>query len=241
MKKHLSTYYFFLITVFVGYLMAVQIGAAIPSNEGIVTIPKILEMKNGIDNTNKETLILASSINEAKLKLKGYEESIDKTGNVFGNMEQELELARNYANYSKMAGRGIIITMDDSLDEVAEYQNPDWYVIHDGDILEIINELRAAGAEAISINDERVTATSNITCGGPTINIDGKRHAVPFVIKAIGDPQKLVASANAPSGYIYYMEYYGIRINIQKVDKLTINAYDMKYKLNYQKKIEGGE
>lgn len=241
MKKHLSNYYFLLIAVFVGYLLTVQIQSAIPSNQGIVTIPKILEMKNGIDNTNKESLKLASSIEEAKLKLQGYEEGIKKTGNVFENMEEELELARNYANYEKMQGPGIVITMNDSLAEVAEYENPDWYVIHDGDILEIVNELRAAGAEAISINDERVTANSNITCGGPTINIDGKRHAVPFVIKAIGDPQKLEASAMAPSGYIDLMEYYDIRIIIQKVDKITINAYDIKYKLNYQKKTEGGE
>ena len=241
MKKHLSSYYFLLIAVFIGYLLTVQIRATIPSNQGIVTIPKILEMKNGIDNTKKENLKLASSINEAKLKLQDYEEGINKTGNVFGIMEEELELARNYANYAKMQGPGIVITMNDSLAEVAEYENPDWYVIHDGDILEIINELRAAGAEAISINDERVTASSTIRCGGPTINIDGKRHAVPFIIKAIGDPQKLEASATAPSGYIDYMEYYDIRIIIQKVDKLTINAYDIKYKLNYQKKTEGGE
>jgi uncharacterized protein YlxW (UPF0749 family) len=239
MKKHLSTYYFLFIAVFIGYLLTVQIRSAIPSNQGIVTIPKILEMKNEIDNTDKENLKLANSINEAKLKLQGYEDGINKTGNVYGTMEEELELARNYANYAKLQGPGIVISMNDSLSEVGEYENPDWYVIHDGDILEIINELRAAGAEAISINDERVTASSNITCGGPTINIDGKRHAVPFVIKAIGDPQKLEASAM--SGYIDLMEYYDIRIIIQKVDKLTINAYDLKYKLNYQKKTEGGE
>lgn len=241
MKKHLSTYYFFLITVFVGYLLAVQILTAIPSSQGIVTIPKILEMKNDIDNTKKENLKLASSINEARLKLEEYEEGVSKTGNVFGNMEEELELARNYANYTELEGPGIIISMNDSLAEVGENENPDWFLIHDGDILEIINELRAAGAEAISINDERVTASSNIRCGGPTINIDGKRHAVPFIIKAIGDPQKLEASATAPAGYIYLMEAFDIRINIQKVDKLTINAYDVKYKLNYQKKTEGGE
>jgi uncharacterized protein YlxW (UPF0749 family) len=225
----------------VGYFLAVQIRAAIPSSHGIVTIPKILEMKYEIDNAKKENVNLVDSINEAKLKLQGYEEGKNKPGNTLEIMQGELELARNYADYAKLEGPGIIISMDDSLSEVGEYENPDSYLIHDGDILEIINELRAAGAEAISINDERVTATSNIRCGGPTINIDGKRHAVPFVIKAIGDPQKLEARAMAPSGYLALMEYYDIRINIQKVDKLTINAYDVKYKLNYQKKAKGGE
>ena len=241
MKKHLSTYYFLFIAIFIGYLLTVQIRASIPSNQGIVTIPKLLEMKNDMDNTNKENIMLAKSINEAKLKLQDYEEGVDKTGNILGIMQEELELARNYANYEKIEGPGIIISMNDSLSEVGENENPQWYLIHDADILEIINVLRDAGAEAISINDERVTASSNIKCGGPTINIDGKRHAVPFVIKAIGDPQKLEASSMAPGGYIDLMEYYDIRIIIQKVDKLTINAYDVKYKLNYQKKTEGGE
>ena len=241
MKKKLSNYYFLLIAVFAGYLLSVQVQSTIPSYQGIVTIPKILEMKNEIDNIKKENLNLANSINETKLKLQSYEESINKTGNIFKGMDEELALARNYADFEKLEGPGIIINMNDSLAEVGEFENPDWYVIHDGDILEIVNELRAAGAEAISINDERVTATSNIRCGGPTINIDGKRHAVPFVIKAIGDPQKLEASATAPSGYIDLMEFYDIRINIQKVDKLTINGYDGKYKLNYQQKTEGGE
>jgi uncharacterized protein YlxW (UPF0749 family) len=98
--------------------------------------------------------------------------------------------------------------MNDSVAKVSEEGTEDLYVIHDADILNIVNELRAAGAEAISINDERVTATSNIRCGGPTINIDGKRHAVPFVIKAIGNPRTLEAGATAPSGYIDLMEYY---------------------------------
>lgn len=241
MKKQLSNYYFLLITVFVGYLLTVQLRANITSYQGIITIPKILEMKYDIENTTKESLKLASAISEAKLKLESYENSISTIGNVYGEMEEGLGLARNYADYVSLEGPGIIITMNDSLAEIEEYENLDSYVIHDGDILEIVNELRAAGAEAISINDERITASTNIRCGGPTINIDGKRHAVPFVIKAIGDPQKLEAGATAPSGYLYLMEFYEIRINIQKVDKLIINAYDGKYKLNYQKLTEGGE
>ncbi|OGO79018.1 MAG: hypothetical protein A2Y23_14855 [Clostridiales bacterium GWB2_37_7] len=241
MKKQLTNYYFLFIAVFISYLLTVQIRSNVVPYQGIVTIPKILEMKNEIENITNESLKLASSISEAQLKLRGYETSINTTGNVLENMKQELEAARSFADFEKMEGPGIIITMNDSLTEISAEENLNWYLIHNSDILEIINELRDAGAEAISINGERVTATSTIRCGGPTINIDGKRHAVPFVIKAIGDPQKLEASATAPSGYIDLMEYYDIRIDVQKVDKLIINAYDGEYKLNYQKKTEDGE
>ena len=106
-------------------------------------------------------------------------------------MQNELEKARNYANYYAVQGPGIIMTLNDSQQELAEGEDITWYLIHDIDILEIINELRVAGAEAISINGERVTATTSIRCGGPTIIIDGKRHAAPFIIKAIGDQRHL--------------------------------------------------
>jgi uncharacterized protein YlxW (UPF0749 family) len=241
MKKHLTKYYFLFIALFISYLFTIQIRSNVVPFQGIVTIPKILEMKNEIANVTDESHKLASAISEAQIKLKSYEESIITTGNVYGNMKSELALAWNFADYEKVEGPGVIITMNDSLAEVGEDENLNWYLIHDGDILEIVNVLRDAGAEAISINGERVTATSNIRCGGPTINIDGKRHAVPFVIKAIGNPQTLEASATAPSGYIDLMEYYDIRITVEKVDKLIINPYDGKYKLNYQKKIEDGE
>lgn len=241
MKKQLTNYYFLLVAVFIGYLITVRLQTNITPYQGIVTIPKILEMKSEIESLNKEKLNLASAIQEAQTKLASYESNINSKGNVLVNMRAELADARNYADFERVEGPGVIITMNDSLAEVREGENPNWYLIHDGDILEIINVLRDAGAEAISINDERVTATSNIRCGGPTINIDGKRHAVPFVIKAVGDPQKLGASAAAPSGYIDLMEFYEIRIDIQKVDKLVIEPYAGKYKLNYQKKTEGGE
>lgn len=241
MNKKLIKYYFLFIAIFIGYIMTVQIRANQGSYQEIITIPKLLEMRNDIENTKKETLRVADSIAEAKLKLHDYETNLNKTGNIYQNMQDELDAARNAADYENVEGPGILISMNDSTEAVKEGENPNWFVIHDADILEIVNELRAAGAEAISINDERVTARSNIRCGGPTINIDGKRHAVPFIIKAIGDPQKLEASVTAPSSYIDLMEYYKIRINVQKADNLTIEAYDMNYRLNYQKKAKDGE
>lgn len=241
MNKRLTVYYFLLVTMFIGYFLTIQLRSNITFYQGIITIPKVLEMKSDIESLKKETQSLASSINESKLKLQSYEESLQSGGGLDKNMEKELEAAKAYADYLPMEGPGIVITLNDSVAVVGEDENPNLYVIHDADILNIVNELRTAGAEAISINDERVTATSNIRCGGPTINIDGKRHAVPFVIKAIGDPQTLTATITAPESYISYMEYYGIRFDIEKVEKLLINAYDGKYKLNYQTKIKGGE
>lgn len=241
MNRKVFIYYLFAIALLIGFITTVQLKSN-TTYQGLVTIPKLLDLQNEIKNVEVENKQLNESISEQAQRVAEYKSGVESTGSAFGIMQNELEKLRNYSDYVKVEGPGIIITLNDSQQEVAEGEDVAWYLIHDIDVLEIVNELRMAGAEAIAINDERVTATTSIRCGGPTINIDGKRHAVPFVIKAVGDPKALEASALAPESYIeLYMSYSGIQVEIQKVEKLIIDGYDGRNKLMYQRKAEGGE
>ncbi|MHB1392288.1 MAG: DUF881 domain-containing protein [Clostridia bacterium] len=241
MNRKVFIYYLFALAVIIGFITTVQFKAN-TTYQGIVTIPKLLDLQNEIKNVEVENKQFNESISEQAERLAEYKAGVESTGSIFGLMQNELERIRNYSDYEKVQGPGIIITLNDSQQEIAEGEDVAWYLIHDIDILEIVNELRMAGAEAIAINDERVTSSTSIRCGGPTINIDGKRHAVPFVIKAIGDPKALEASALAPESYIdLYMSYSGIQVEIQKVEKLIIKGYEGRNKLRYQRKTEGGE
>jgi len=241
MNRKVYVYYLFALALIIGFITTVQLKSN-TTYQGIVTIPKLLDLQNEIKNVEAENQQLNESISEQAIRLAEYKAAVESTGSAFGMMQSELEKMRNYSDYEKVEGQGIIITLNDSQKEVGEGEDVAWYLIHDIDILEVVNELRMAGAEAIAINDERVTATTSIRCGGPTINIDGKRHAVPFVIKAIGDPKALEASALAPESYIeLYMSYSEIQVEIQKVEKLIIKGYEGRNKMRYQRKAEGGE
>lgn len=241
MNRKLYIYYLFGLALLIGFITTVQFKSNI-NYQGIVTIPKLLDLQNEISNMEKENRQLNASIIELSIKLAEYKAGVENTGSAYGMMQNELEKLRNYSDYERVEGPGIIITMNDSQQELAEGDDIGWYLIHDLDVLEVVNDLKIAGAEAIAINDERVTATTSIRCGGPTINIDGKRHAVPFVIKAIGDPKALEAAVLAPESYIaLYMSYSGIQVEVQKVEKLTIEGYVGRSKLLYQKKAGGGE
>ncbi len=240
MNKSWIKYYLFLIAVLMGFMLSMQFKTN-RTHEGIVTIPKLLEMQNEINKLKNELKQLSEASDEVIRKYAEYKVSIEETGSIVKSMESELVKIRNYSAYAKVEGPGIIITMNDSDWKLQEGESSDLYVIHDIDVLEVINELKAAGAEAITINDERITGLSNIRCGGPTINIDGKRHAVPFVIKAIGDPKKLEATILAPDSYVDLMEYSGIRVEIAKVEKVTMEGYDIRKDFKYAKKAESGE
>ncbi len=64
----------------------------------------------------------------------------------------------------------------------------------------VINELYISGADAISINDQRLSSNSFIFCNGPVITVDGNQFPAPFVISAIGDPSVLIPALNIAEG-----------------------------------------
>ena len=72
------------------------------------------------------------------------------------SLSREAELFRMAAGYLPVQGPGLVVTIDDSKRVMKPGENPNLYIIHDDDMLKVINELWAAGAEAISINDQRL-------------------------------------------------------------------------------------
>lgn len=77
-----------------------------------------------------------------------------------------------------MEGPGVTIILEDSSQANVTGNEAD-YLIHDNDLLSVINELRSAGAEAISLNGERILATSEVRCTGAVVTVNGRRYAAP--------------------------------------------------------------
>lgn len=123
-------------------------------------------------------------------------------------LSKELRDTKTYAGLEPLAGPGVVVTLRDAnpaevrkltMSLGVEY-TPEEYIIHDMDIFQIVNELRAAGAEAIAINDQRLTATSPIRCEGPTVRVNYTQVGVPLEIKAIGDPVALSSGLQMAGG-----------------------------------------
>ncbi|MDA8229210.1 MAG: DUF881 domain-containing protein [Desulfitobacterium hafniense] len=103
---------------------------------------------------------------------------------------QQLQQARANAGLTEIKGPGIRITLDDA-PQISLSSDPNNYVIHEEYIRQLINILWNGGAEAISVNDQRITSITEVFCSGSFIQINGTRQMPPFVIKAVGEPQKL--------------------------------------------------
>ena len=122
--------------------------------------------------------------------------------NTDGSDEKEAELKKNniLIGLTDVTGEGVIVTLKDNNTVTADSNilDPSMVIVHMPDILGVINELKNAGAEAISINDQRVVSTTSLTCEGNIININGEKISSPFVIKAIGSSIYMNSALTSP-------------------------------------------
>ena len=112
------------------------------------------------------------------------------------------------------------------------------YVIHDDDILKVVNELRAAGAEAVSINGQRLIGSSEIRCAGPTLSVNNVRSSAPFEIRAIGEPKNLENALKMRGGVMETLKVWGIQMEIKSSDSVYVPAYKGSLKHEYAHETE---
>lgn len=145
------------------------------------------------------------------------------------------------AGTTDVEGAGIEIVLDDSNIPKKANENPNLYIIHDEDLLRVLNELRAAGAEAISINDQRIVAMSEVRCAGPTVSVNNVRSAPPYVIKAIGAPKTLTSALRLRGGVVETFEFWGIQVKIKSEDKVHIPALKAPRNFEYATSVAAKE
>ncbi len=154
---------------------------------------------------------------------------------------RELQRVKMGAGLLPVEGPGVIVTIDDSKRPAKPGENANLYLIHDDDILKVINELRAAGAEAISINDQRLIASSEIRCAGPTLSVNNTRYSPPYEISAIGEPKTLESALKLRGGVIETLQFWGIQVGVKKQDLVKIPAYKGVMQFQYAKPVQEGK
>ena len=154
---------------------------------------------------------------------------------------REINMLKAYAGDTALHGPGVIVTVDDSKKVSKPGENQNLYLIHDDDLLRIINELRASGAEGIAINEERLIAVSEIRCAGPTLSVNNNRFAPPYVIRAIGDPKSLETALKMRGGVIETLKFWGIQVTVTQEENVVLPAFKGTHGFEYAKVGEGGK
>lgn len=148
----------------------------------------------------------------------------DKLREVLSRNALRLQIDEQLAagGLAQVTGAGVTVTMADPATDLASAPVSNNRVSVE-DVLLVLNELRAGGAEAIAINGVRVIARTRISrqSGSSPLVVDGQVLGAPILIEAVGDPQVLASSLTMRGGVVSRLERW-IQIGVHPADELAI-------------------
>ncbi len=230
MKQKKVYWSLILIGIIIGILLSLQYRIT-QDIEKTEAVRQTEELANQLTALKKERDVLYDNVTKMRSQLEMLYISEPQ-------LLEEIRYASTLAGFNELTGKGVEVTLDDSITIMDLGDNPNLYIVHDEDILKVVNELKAAGAEAISINGERLVASSEVFCSGPTIRVNRKLLAAPFVIEAIGDPEHMVNSLKIKGGILETLQFYGLQVTAKKLSKVSIPAYKGNVGFDYAKKAD---
>lgn len=202
-----------LVCAILGVMLAWQY-QSIDTNQKLagMKLKRAEELKDDLILEKKKNDDLRKKIDELSSKKQEYEEALGNFDLTSKSLSKELDSVKIIAGLVTVKGKGVIITIDSN----------DFVNVEDTDILNVINELRASDVQAISVNEERIIATSEVRLAGKYIMVNGRQMLRPFVIKSIAEPEKVERSLKIVNGVVDRLRAYQLKVTLEKSDNIVI-------------------
>jgi uncharacterized protein YlxW (UPF0749 family) len=165
---------------------------------------------------------LERQVGELQRRQAEYERATAEGRTLAEAMSKELENLRMVAGLKPMRGPGVQVLLRDAKTQPAG-STP--VVVTYQDLVSVINELWAAGAEAVAVNGQRITATTGFGQVGGTVVVNLQRLSGPFTIAAIGDPATLEGALNIRGGLVEGLRALGLSIVVSRQAEIVVPAY----------------
>ena len=151
-------------------------------------------------------------------------------------VEAAIQKGNSYLGLTDVTGDGVTVILNDGKNASGtNSNNVSDSLIHQEDIQSVVNELFNAGADAISINGQRVTNQTAIFCDGNIVRINNEKIGVPIAIQAIGYTEALYGALTRPQGYIDAINEGGATANVYKSQNLQISKFTGVYSYQWIK------
>lgn len=244
--RRIQWFIFFAIWLVVGALLGIALKAQFRLQTIELPSTRLPELARAYLQEKRTVQTLEAEIREQRQRMTELENALASGTEQAKVLNESLQAAKMLAGLIEVEGPGIELILRDS-----ERRPPpgstesllvDLYIIHDYDLLRVVNELRQAGAEAIAINGQRLVATSAIRCTGPVIYVNDIKMASPFVIHAIGDPNTLLGALKTPGGVLSdIIEADPKMVEMHAKEKVRIPAYTGSTQFRFAKPIPSEE
>lgn len=210
-----------LVTVFLGILLATQFRITQQLTRNMSnSSERFKSILNVLDQAKKKETKVTNQVSQLRSQLER-----TKIGKAIDGRDaaltKEINEVKMMTGELAVSGSGLIITLDDR--EATATQ------IFSGDIKDILNILRYAGAEAISINGQRVVINTAVHEAGRNLLVNkvpiNRREGIPYEFAAIGDGDKLESFLKSTYGLLNDLEASGVKVAIRKLDNVEIPSF----------------
>lgn len=218
-------------------ITSIILGMLIVSNIGTSDGSKYMQLsaKEYQDEINERSKLLTDisklkhSNNDAIDKINEYTYGGKKDERVIEDIKEEIEYNKMVIGTNSVKGNGIQIVLKDGIDNITEDVQDNTLLLvktlHDNDMIQVINELKLAGAQAISINNQRVLPNSEVMCGWAFLRINGVKTPGPFTVNVIGNPDILISILDRSDSYIRTLKNREISVDIKRKNDMVIAGY----------------
>jgi uncharacterized protein YlxW (UPF0749 family) len=157
-----------------------------------------------------------------------------------GRVSDQADALAFAAGVGPVTGPGLTVTLADAPRQadrlLPDGASPDDLVVHQQDVQAVVNALWAGGAEALQIMDQRVISTSAVRCVGNTLILQGRVYSPPYVVRAIGDPERLALALDSSANvqlFRFYVEEYGLVYRTKENSRLRLPGFEGSLDLLY--------
>lgn len=228
------------VAVIIGMVAAAQLSMAGSANPGgLISISKLQVYDDQLKEVQARKEESQTKLNDLEAQIRQIEQdSADADYKLKGIMTEQ-DKYKLAAGAVDVEGPGLEITIKDP-DNAEQFEEEEVAAItSDYDILlSTINKLKEAGAEAVSINGQRILSRTEIIPVERHLNINSVPTAPPYVIQAIGDADRMEAVVNIKYGVAYTLRQSGFKVEIKKQDKITIHRYSGSLRFRYANPVE---
>lgn len=222
-------------------LLPIQVRAA-QDAERYVSLSEIQNYTQELERESAELNQLIEQVRRMTDQISEYENSKAQSGDIEEAIRSQIDDIKTFSGLQDLRGQGVIVIINDGERELNDFEDPNNVLVHNMDVQNLVDDLRYAGAEAISVNGQRyIFGKTKIQCTGPTIRINNEVFAQPFIIKAIGDKHHLESAINAPGSFGHVLRQYGVFLEVYTSVNLEIPSYTGSTRPVYMKAVEDGE
>lgn len=232
--KRIYLIVFALISMLLTYGISMQIKTVNNNGTTVNLTAEQSRLKSEILKINERYNNLTEEIEILEKELEKERENLTKNNSTLANLEESVKQKNALLGLTEVTGTGVKIVLNDGTVSPTNnfLVNASDLLVHDGDLIQVVNELLNSDAEAISINGQRIVGTTAIECDGNIIKINGFKIGAPFEILAIGYPEYL-AGIGRVGGYLERLESRGIIVSLTKQNEVKVPKYTGTIKFNY--------